>query len=45
VRIFQPPVEGRLADGFAGMKVGDNLRVQLIRTDVERGFIDFQKVK
>jgi VacB/RNase II family 3'-5' exoribonuclease len=44
VRIFQPPVEGRLADGFGGMKVGDKLRVQLIRTDVERGFIDFKKV-
>ena len=44
VRIFQPPVEGRLSDGFAGMKVGDKLRVQLIRTDVERGFIDFKKV-
>jgi exoribonuclease-2 len=44
VRIFQPPVEGRLAEGFAGLKVGDKLRVQLIHTDVERGFIDFKKV-
>jgi VacB/RNase II family 3'-5' exoribonuclease len=44
VRIFQPPAEGRLASGFAGMNVGDKVRVQLVRTDVERGFIDFRKV-
>jgi exoribonuclease-2 len=43
VRIFQPPIEGRLASGFAGLEVGEQVRVQLIRTDVERGFIDFKK--
>ena len=43
VRIFQPPVEGRLVNGFEGMDVGHRLRVQLIRTDVERGYIDFKK--
>jgi len=44
VRIFQPPVEGKLMEGFKGVDVGDKLRVQLIRTDVDRGFIDFRKV-
>jgi exoribonuclease-2 len=44
VRIFNPPVEGKLERGFEGVDVGDRLRVQLIRTDVGRGFIDFQRV-
>ena len=44
VRLFQLPVEGKLVQGFRGMDVGRRLRVQLIRTDVERGFIDFKKV-
>lgn len=42
VRILNPPVEGKLESGFEGRKVGDRLRVQLVRTDVERGFIDFR---
>ena len=43
VRIFNPPVEGRLISGFQGVDVGIRLKVQLIRTDVEKGFIDFKK--
>ena len=43
VRIFHPPVEGKLEKGFEGLKVGDRLRVQLVHTDVERGYIDFVK--
>jgi exoribonuclease-2 len=42
VRLLQPPVEGRLMSGFEGLDVGHRLRVQLVRTDVERGFIDFK---
>jgi VacB/RNase II family 3'-5' exoribonuclease len=41
VRIAHPPVEGKLDNGSAEIQVGDRLRVQLVRTDVERGFIDF----
>jgi VacB/RNase II family 3'-5' exoribonuclease len=41
VRIFHPPVEGKLEKGFEGWKVGDRLRVQLAYTDVERGYVDF----
>ncbi len=44
VRLLHPPIEGRLAGGFEGMDVGHRLRVQLISTDVERGYIDFRRV-
>jgi VacB/RNase II family 3'-5' exoribonuclease len=44
VRILHPPIEGRLVSGFEGMDVGQRLRVQLIRTDIERGYIDFKRV-
>jgi VacB/RNase II family 3'-5' exoribonuclease len=42
VRLLNPPVEGRLESGYQGMDVGRRLRVQLVRTDVERGYIDFK---
>jgi exoribonuclease II len=41
VRIFNPPAEGRLAAGVAELEVGQQIRVKLVSTDVERGFIDF----
>jgi exoribonuclease-2 len=44
VRLLSLPVEGKLVQGFEGRDVGDRLRVQLIDTNVERGFIDFKKV-
>ena len=44
VRLLQPPVEGRLESGFEGLDVGHRLRVQLVRTDVQRGYIDFKRV-
>ncbi len=44
VRIFHPPLEGRLLYGFAGVDVGHRIRVELIHTDVERGYIDFKRV-
>jgi len=44
VRLLHPPIEGRLESGFEGMDVGHRLCVQLIRTDVERGYIDFKRV-
>jgi len=43
VRIFNPPTEGRLVRGAQGLDVGDRLAVRLVRTDVERGFIDFER--
>jgi len=44
VRIFHPPAEGRLLHGYEGVDVGTRLRVELIRTDVEKGYIDFRKI-
>ena len=44
VRLLHPPIEGKLESGFEGMDVGHRLRVQLVRTDVERGYIDFKRV-
>jgi exoribonuclease-2 len=41
VRVFDPPVEGRLMRGERGLDVGDPLRVTLLSTDPQRGFIDF----
>jgi exoribonuclease-2 len=42
-RLVQLPVEGRVERGFQGLDVGDRVRVTLISTDVERGFIDFAR--
>ncbi len=44
VRLLTIPVEGKLVDGFEGLDVGERVRVQLIETNVEQGFIDFKKV-
>jgi exoribonuclease-2 len=41
VRIGQPTGEGRIVRGFEGMDVGDQVRVELVGIDVDRGFIDF----
>jgi exoribonuclease-2 len=43
VRIQRPTVEGKLVRGAQGLDVGDRTRVQLVETDVERGFIDFAR--
>ncbi len=45
VRIFHPPIEGRLLYGYEGVDVGSRLKVQLLHTDVERGYIDFKKIR
>jgi ribonuclease R len=41
VRIFHPPIEGKVVRGEEGLDIGDRTRVKLIDIDVERGFIDF----
>lgn len=43
VRVLDLPAEGRMMRGEAGLDVGDQIRVTLIGTDPERGFIDFAR--
>ncbi len=44
VRLIDVPVEGKLVRGFQGVDVGDRVRVQLVETDAELGYIDFALV-
>ena len=44
VRLSSPPIEGKLADPPRHLDVGDNVRVRLIATNPEKGFIDFELV-
>lgn len=41
VRVLKPAVEGLLTQGQQEADVGDKLRVKLVRTDIQRGYIDF----
>lgn len=43
VRIVRPPVEGKVVEGFEGLDVGEKVTVELVETNVERGFIDFAR--
>ncbi len=43
VRVLKPHIEGLLAQGAQGLDVGDKLRARLIRTDVQKGYIDFAR--
>jgi exoribonuclease-2 len=45
VRISGPSAEGKVVRGFEDLDVGDHVRVELVGTDVERGFIDFARVR
>ena len=42
IRLLSPPAEGKLQRGLNALKVGDKVRVKLVATNVERGFIDFE---
>ena len=41
VRVFSPPVEGRVMQGEEGLDVGDTVDVKLLHTDPQHAFIDF----
>jgi exoribonuclease-2 len=41
VRVFHPPVEGKVVHGGHGVDVGDRVNVKLVDVNVERGYIDF----
>jgi len=40
-RLIKPPAEGRIIQGEHGLKVGQKVRVRLLKTDPYNGFIDF----
>ena len=44
VRVFHPPVEGKVVQGAHGLDIGQRVRVKLVSVDVENGFIDFARV-
>jgi len=41
VRVFHPPVEGKLVHGSEGLDIGDRVRVKLVSVDIPAGYIDF----
>ena len=41
VRVFDPPVEGRVVQGEGGLDVGDRVTVRLVGADPVKAFIDF----
>jgi exoribonuclease-2 len=41
VRVFDPPIEGRIVKGEQGLQVGDTVNVTLLHTDPQHAFIDF----
>ncbi|HEX8148573.1 MAG TPA: RNB domain-containing ribonuclease [Pyrinomonadaceae bacterium] len=43
-RLRRPPADGRVVKGYRGLDVGDRVRVRLLSTDPDRGFIDFARV-
>jgi exoribonuclease-2 len=44
VRVATPPIEGKLVAGERGLDVGERIRVELAAVDIDRGFIDFERV-
>jgi len=43
-RLLSPPADGKVVKGFRGLDVGDRVRVRLLSTNPDRGFIDFARV-
>jgi exoribonuclease-2 len=43
-RLLRPPADGMIVRRGHGLRVGERIRVKLLSTDPERGFIDFARV-
>jgi len=41
LRLFKPPVEGKIVQGEKGLDIGDKVKVKLVSVDAEQAFIDF----
>ncbi len=44
IRIFHPPVDGKLLESHNHLEVGDRLKVKLVHVDIPHGFIDFVQI-
>jgi exoribonuclease R len=44
VRLLKFPAEGRVIRNAHGIDVGDKVQVRLISVEVDKGFIDFEKI-
>ena len=44
VRLIEFPAEGRVVRGAQGIDVGDKVRVRLSSVEIEKGFIDFERL-
>ena len=44
-RLFHPPAEGMVVHGQHGLDVGDKVKLRLVHTDPQRGFIDFDALR
>jgi VacB/RNase II family 3'-5' exoribonuclease len=42
-RLLSPPAEGRIVRGESGLDVGDKIKVRLLATEPQKGFIDFER--
>jgi exoribonuclease-2 len=42
-RLLSPPADGMVVRRSRGLRVGQRIRVRLLSTDPERGFIDFAR--
>ena len=42
MRLLHPPAEGRVVRDEHGLDVGDSVRVRLLATDPDRGYVDFE---
>ncbi len=40
-RILRPPVDGRIVKSEQGLQVGEKIRVKLLATNIQNGYIDF----
>jgi exoribonuclease-2 len=43
-RLIKPPVDGRVMRGEQGLRLGEKIRVKLVNTDPQHGFIDFARI-
>ncbi len=44
-RLFHPPAEGMVVQGEHGLDVGDKVKMRLVHTDPNQGYIDFAVVR